>query len=234
MLRAVMQSLAWLVYQPACIHCDQPLAESCRLACDTCSELLELLDPTSRCRHCFGQSPTDACAECFGKPVPWHGIASAFDYTGPAASLIRGLKYRNRPYLAKPAAAFIAAQFTRLDWPMPDLLVPVPMPRLRKMARGYNQAELLATELGLFLKRPVVKALKRTVGAFSQAGLSIEQRQNLPAAHFALCHQAVYGRTALLIDDVTTTGSTLHACAEALLTGGPASLYALTVCRTPG
>ena len=75
--------------------------------------------------------------------------------------------------------------------------------------------------------------MKRTVGSFSQAGLSLQQRQRLPSAHFALCDVSVYGRTVLLIDDVTTTGSTLYACGEALLAGHPSRVYALTVCRTP-
>ena len=142
-LTGLMHSLTWLVYQPACIHCEEPLVDTRRLVCDVCADLMELLDPTMRCSHCFGHLSDEGCIECIGRPVPWHGVAAAFEYAGPAASLIRTLKYRNRPYLAKSAAAFLAAQFARLDWPMPDLLVPVPMPWLRKVARGYNQAELL-------------------------------------------------------------------------------------------
>ncbi len=233
MLRALAQSLAWLIFPPSCIHCNEPLADIHRVMCDACSHLLDLLDPSVRCLHCFGLAEEDECGECTDKPVPWHGAAAAFDYLGPAASLIKTLKYRNRPYLAKPAAAFLAAQFTRLNWPTPHMLVPVPMPWLRQMSRGYNQANLLATELTQFLQIPVVNALKRTVGTFSQAGLTHEQRQRLPAAHFDLCDISVYGRTVLLIDDVMTTGSTLHACAEALLKGEPSRIYVLTVCRTP-
>lgn len=234
MLRTLVQSLTWLVYPPSCLHCDEPLSDPMRVMCDGCSNLLDLLDPSTRCYHCFGLAPENECEECISKPVPWHGVAAVFEYIGPAASLVKTLKYRNQPFLAKAAAAFLAAQITRLHWPLPQVIVPVPMPWLRKMTRGYNQAELIANELAIFLQRPVVQALKRTVGAFSQAGLSVEQRQRLPAAHFELCDVSVYGRTILLIDDVMTTGSTLQACAEALLAAEPSRLYALTVCRTPG
>lgn len=161
-----------------------------------------------------------------------HRIASAFDYEGPAATLIKKLKYGRQPYLAEGAGAFLAAQFIHLEWPLPDVIIPMPMAALRKFDRGYNQSLLLAQVVGRLLNRPILDLLKRRSGDFSQAGLSRKQRQGLGENAITLKPtDKLRDKSILLIDDVMTTGSSLHRCAEALAGGHPENIYAITVCR---
>jgi competence protein ComFC len=160
-------------------------------------------------------------------------MAAAFDYEGPAASLVKRLKYSNQPYLASGMAAFLVAQLDQLQWPLPDALVPVPLSFTHWLERGYNQSSLLAEEMGRLLDCPVWHALKRQSGDYSQAALNLEQRKTLDGSRFRLNSKySMSEKTLLVIDDVMTSGLTLQRCAETLMTASPASLYALTFCRT--
>jgi len=160
-------------------------------------------------------------------------MGAVFNYEGPAASLIKRLKYAHQPYLAKGMAAFLVAQFDRLGWPMPDALIPVPLSFSRWLERGYNQSALLAEEMGSLLQRPVWHALKRKSGDFSQAALSSEKRKELDGSRFKLNPAFAFeGKILLVVDDVMTTGTTLRCCAEILNRENPAALYAMTFCRT--
>jgi ComF family protein len=142
------------------------------------------------------------------------------------------MKYAQQPYLAKGAAAFMVAQWANLEWPMPDIVVPVPMSFTHWLERGYNQSELLAKEIATLLDRPMVNALGRKSGDYSQAGLSISQRRSLEGSRFYLrSNQLLYDKTILLIDDVITSGTTLNRCAEALMEGHPGVVYGLSFCK---
>lgn len=196
-----------------------------------------MIDPITRCPYCFtseiNTENETSCFECRQKPQIMRRIAAAFDYDGPAATLIKQLKYGGQPYLAEGAGAFLTAQFIRLEWPMPDFIIPMPMAPLRKLDRGYNQSQLLAEIVGGLLNRPVLNILKRASGDFSQAGLSHKQRLQLSEHAITLKPTDQLQDTCLLlVDDVMTTGSTLRRCGEALAGGYPDSIYAITVCRT--
>jgi competence protein ComFC len=174
---------------------------------------------------------TRCCPRCREKPFLGH-FAAAFDYVGPAATLVKKLKYSNQPYLAQGIAAYLVAQFLELHWPMPDLIIPVPLTFTHWINRGYNQSQLLAEEVAKILNRPIQAAIIRESGDFSQAGLSRQQRLALTGESFRLRkHQNLSDKTLLLIDDVMTTGSTLNKCAEALVEQCPTAIYGLTVCR---
>lgn len=175
---------------------------------------------------------TKRCESCQNKHSELYRCAAAFDYLGPAASIIRKLKYSNQPYLAEGAAAFLVAQWAQLEWPFPDLIVPVPISFTHWLSRGYNQSALLAEGIGKLLDRPVHAPLKRRSGDYSQAGMNLKQRNAMKSSSLKLDkkHQ-LYDRKILLIDDVMTTGSTLTRCADVLAEGCPSEIYALTFCR---
>jgi len=108
-----------------------------------------------------------------------------------------------------------------------DLIVPVPLHPRRQRERGFNQADELARGLRL----PVARVLRRTRPTVSQVKLPAEQRRLNVLDAFALGLPVVRGRIVVLIDDVTTTGATLDACATALLDGGAREVRALTAAR---
>jgi competence protein ComFC len=230
-----IKSLTHLLYPPLCLHCNESLGEKTPLLCPSCLTQLELIDPRERCPYCVSADYTrgqPCCDVCLRKKPVLHGVASAFDYIGPAATIIKQMKYYDQPYLAKGAGAYLAVQLLRLKWPLPDYLIPVPMQFTRWIDRGYNQSHLLAEELSRILNRPLSDVLKRKSGDFSQAALSYQQRIVLEGESFEVKKRGTFrDKSLLLIDDVMTTGSTLRRCAEALLGECPRRIYGLTVCR---
>lgn len=233
---AITRSATHLLYPAKCLHCHILLPPDSQVLCSGCASLLQLIDPMERCSTCFNpltEPNQSICHECLQYRSFYKHMGSVFDYEGPAASLVRRLKYGNQPYLAWGMAAFLVIQFDRLKWPMPDVLVPVPLSFTHWLERGYNQSTLLAEEMGRLINRPVWHALKRRNGDFSQAALTLEQRKALDGSRFKLKSKyPLQDKVLLVIDDVLTSGSTLQRCAETLSKKGPASLYALTFCRT--
>lgn len=235
MFRALLFSFRDLIYPPICLHCFQPTESGSSHLCRCCLEVLTMIDAAERCPDCFsfeGSALGNVCAECRLKPSLFAGRAAAFDYIGPAASLLRQFKYGNQIYLATGLAAFMVAQFAALQWPMPDYIVPMPITFMHRLERGYNQSLLLAEGVAKMLGCPWVQAIKRKSGEYSQAGLGRKQRMELTAASFSLvAGKLPLESTVLLIDDVMTTGSTLSCCAEILQEACPKTIYALTFCR---
>lgn len=236
-MHTLAKSFLDLFYPPLCLHCGESVEENLHHLCKSCLHLLELIDPLERCPICF--SPQEArikaiCKSCQQTPHPLRQCASVFEYLGPAASLVKKMKYSNQPYLAKGLAGYLAAQFLRLEWPLPDIIVPVPISFTHWVDRGYNQSLLLAHELSLILEVPMKEALTRRSGDYSQAGLTRAQREQLKADCFQLKQReplALSDKNLLLVDDVMTTGTTLRHCAQVLMEGFPTSVSALTVCR---
>lgn len=135
------------------------------------------------------------------------------------------------PYLAKTGAAFMVAQFMRLEWPNPDFIVPVPR---RNWFQGRNHAHLLALYFAKNFGKKPSSLIKRKVGDLSQARLSKTQREQLLVSSFYLKKKQapVEGKIILLIDDVMTSGTTLRHCAETLSQGYASKIYALTLARS--
>lgn len=231
----MLNSVLALLYPPLCLHCAARVEEGCLLLCQECLSHLQLIDPCDRCHYCFFPEVVAShrvCADCLKQPPLFQRLGAAFDYMGPAGSLVKALKYNNRSDIAPGMSAYLVAQFFQLNWPIPDLVVPVPISRVRRFIRGYNQCELLGRDFAKALDRPLVKALVRKSGDYPQASLLHHQRKILQSSQFSLARKAeVHDRTILLIDDVVTTSRTLMMCSEVLLEGGAAKIYALTFCR---
>lgn len=234
-LRHLGQSLIDLVYPPLCLHCSTAICGKKALFCSSCQSLLEIIRHEERCPYCFSPDyvmSRHLCPHCIKRPPVLFRIASVFDYVGPAATLVKKMKYSDQPYLAKGGGAFLVAQFLKLEWPIPDVVIPVPMSITHWIDRGYNQSELLAQQFTDILGCSMQNALKRHSGDYSQAGLSLDQRRELSAKRFCLLeNRQFHDKTILLIDDVMTSGSTLRKCAEVLCASYPKSIYGLTLCR---
>lgn len=234
-MREWIESLLDLFYPPLCLHCTQPRTRNAPHFCIECLSLLELINPQERCSRCFSANfcaRKQLCGACAKKSFDWLQLGAAFDHLGPAATLVQKMKYSRQPYLAKGAAAYLAIQFYALQWPLPDMIVPVPISIARHFERGYNQSLELAIALSTYLERPVQQVIKRQSGSFSQAGLTRKLRTELRESSFVLKKKArLQDKVILLIDDVMTTGSTLNCCAEVMLEQSPQAIYALTLCR---
>jgi len=118
-----------------------------------------------------------------------------------------------------------------LNWQV-DVVIPVPLGKQRLQERGYNQVALIAMPLAALNRwRYAPRALSRVRETRSQVGLSAMERiENMKGA-FRADPLQVRNRTVLLMDDVATTGATLSACAEALLSAEAKAVYGLTLAR---
>jgi ComF family protein len=201
------------------------------------ARLAELLGP-SRCPGCERRA-SFFCERCLDTlrdaetawrswPVPTFGRLS---YAGALAEAIRRFKYGDRPDLGGPLGALLAADAAGLE-PV-DVVVPVPLHPRRLSERGYNQSTLLARPVARSLRAPLrAGALRRIVDTAAQARLGAAERRGNVMRAFAVPDPAtVCGRRVLLVDDVATTGSTLGACATALVSAGSADVRALVLAR---
>lgn len=233
MLTKIGKGLLNLIYPPLCLHCKATLYSDSHLLCGDCLGLLELIEPSERCPYCFSYCyEQKVCSDCRKRHPIFNGLAASFDYVGPAETLVRRLKYSDQPYLAKGCGAYLSAQFLRLEWPIPDVIVPVPIALTHWLERGYNQSLLIAETFSEILERPVQDALLRKSGDYSQAGLSLAQREKLEGNTISLRkNQNLQDKIILLVDDVMTSGNTMRKCAETLLSDCPSQIYGLTFCK---
>lgn len=148
-------------------------------------------------------------------------------YDGALRCIVHALKYDGRRSVA-PRLGALMRESGRGVLRDADGVVPVPLHPRRQRERGFNQAADLAVHLGV----PVVHALRRTRPTVSQVALPADDRRANVRGVFAIARRApVRGSRLVLVDDVSTTGATLEACAEALVAGGAAEVYALTAAR---
>jgi ComF family protein len=216
-----------LLFPARCIGCGAGGS----FVCEACAATLPLAMP-SRCARCWRPGVGGVCESCRADPPPFDGLVAAYVYSGLARELVHHLKYREATALAAPMASLLTkAVAGRL--PQADLIVPVPLSGLRRRTRGYNQSEALARALGRELELLVsARALSRrrhTPPQARSAGAE-ERRRNVEGAFEARAGE-VASRRVLLLDDVTTTGATLRACAAALRSAGARSVWALAFAR---
>jgi len=145
---------------------------------------------------------------------------------------IHQLKYRNVRALAAPLAKLLKDYL--VTNPVPgELLVPVPLHQKRLRERGYNQSSLLAWELGKLTNLTVIDdRLIRQRHTPPQARTSnVDERRSNVAGAFVCRDDKLRDKQILLIDDVSTSGTTLDACAAALKAAGASSVWGLVLAR---
>ena len=201
--------------------------------CAACAQAMPRLE-APLCPSCGMPGWSTRCAACWQRPpaVDWAAVTLSFE--GLARTAVHQLKYRNLQALA-PAMATLMAEGFHGRVANADALVPVPLHPHQLRRRGYNQSRLLATHLGWLLGVSVWNgALRRVVQGQPQVTVqSREERWSNAAGAFEAVtgSNALQGRDLLLVDDVMTTGSTLHSAATALKAVGVRSVGAVVFAR---
>lgn len=212
-----------------CLLCERPItpAEDDPLVCSLCrSRWLPLPDPL--CSRCGQPLEGDlACRICTDWRAGFTGVRSAVWLSGTAREAVHHLKY-NGWWRVVEAMAPVMRSLEPLRGTV--VLVPVPLGAARRRERGYNQSELLAQAVSGMLGIPVrPDLLRRRRDTDRQTGLAPDGRRANVAGAFE--GRSTGGRRPVLVDDVFTTGATLHAAAEALFDAGAGEVSAVTFAR---
>jgi ComF family protein len=225
---------------PLCLLCDEPVGET-GTVCPACWGRLRFISPPF-CAGCGTpfDFPVDAgtlCASCLTDPPVFKGARAALIYDDASRALILGFKHGDKTYLSKALGTWMQRAGGDLIAGA-DALVPVPLHRRRLFHRRYNQAALLAQEIGRLSGKPVLfDALQRVRATPAQGHLTrAERRKNVKGAFRLDPAQkaAIEGKTILLIDDVMTTGATINECARVLIDAGAKNAFALSLARVKG
>jgi ComF family protein len=216
-----------LLFPQLCVLCGAQIFERrWSAACPDCWSKLEPI-PRPFCLQCGMPAPAieTRCGACRRGEHAFDFARSLYLFNDPMRGVIHHLKYSARVSLAKPLGPPLRACLA-LGGFEAKVVVPVPLHRARVRERGFNQAELLARQLGL----PVnLRLLKRRKNTPSQTGLSRSQRTLNLSAAFEV--QSAPPDKVLVVDDVYTTGSTLHEIAKTLKRAGASRVEVLTVAR---
>ena len=154
------------------------------------------------------------------------------EYDGTLREIIHAFKYSGRRSLAGPIASLMRVRGTEL-LDKADYVVPVPLHWRREYHRGFNQARELARHLNV----PLADVLVRRRHTRPQVELDADRRYtNVQAAftlrkHWLSRSRSIEGAKIVLVDDVSTTGATLEACAKVLREAGASAVYTLTAAR---
>jgi ComF family protein len=227
------------VLAPACAACGDPLDHPTDgPVCDRCwRSILPLTPPL--CDRCGDPLPAwravslplARCPRCRRANRSVDRARAIGAYDGALRAVIHALKYEGRRSLARPLAALMQTRGAdMLDGA--GCAIPVPLHPSRRRERGFNQAADLARHIGL----PARHALRRLRATPTQTGLPAARRHGNMRHAFAATREAtaLIGSVVVLIDDVSTTGATLEACARVLKAAGVREVRALTAARVVG
>ncbi len=218
-----VKSMAKLFAPPACAGCNRVGS----LFCDDCvGRLRWIFRPI--CDICGRALKGDQslCFPCMKQPPKLHTRAALF-YGPPLSSAIHRLKYHGDVQLADNLGKLLSQSWREWrDEIAVDVVMPVPLHPQRLQQRGFNQAEQLAAVLCRDYQLALeTNSLFRTRNTLPQRSLGARRRVGNVKSAFTVVAE-VQGVDILLVDDVVTTGSTLLACAHALLDEGANSVTA--------
>ena len=203
-----------------CLVCKKTSDVSGRCLCHDCEGFLA--KPDIVCRRCglaLKNSHTEICGQCLKQPPVYDSSWSAWWYGPPVDRLILGAKYQRKLAAAELLGQLMAEKLQGSEREMPDALLPVPLHRNRLWQRGYNQAIELFRPVSRQLDIPmIIHGVQRSRSTPSQVGMHIrERKRNLKGAFRVTrplpAHIAI-------VDDVSTTGTTVSELARALKKAG--------------
>jgi ComF family protein len=240
-LITIWQDLLDLIFprRPVCPFCGaaSPQGTPCAL-CRATIESYQYERPCTRCGRLAEKGAQllyhgagHLCYDCRKRDWPFALVRAGGPYEGILREAIHRFKYAGHRNLATHLAALmLAACRPERRYQEAGLIVPAPLSRERLRKRGFNQAELLALEVGRALGVPVNgKCLVKNFDTPPQTGLSrVAREANLKGAFSVKNPDLVRDRVVLVIDDVFTTGSTISEAATALRQAGARQVLGLT------
>jgi ComF family protein len=226
-------NLTSVFFPSVCIFCKGLIRLTGEPRADFIGQVLDI------CEKCLARLPfkefKDHIVPCLSNPydndpIPDLRAVVPFRYQEPVVSALRALKFHDAPYVARALAFFMGEAIIRSGMTF-DAVLPVPLSEERLRRRGYNQARLLAEPIAKKLNLPCPDGfLIRTRNTKQQSRYSDPARrsQNVSGAFTVPDRVCLDNLSVLLVDDVFTTGSTIHEAALTLYLSGARHVLALT------
>lgn len=222
---SAVSRLCTVLFPPVCVFCGHVLLTEKDAAAAFFSEKLQI------CRSCLAilplRFPGERRISCLsnpyeGDPVPDMQVLVPFRYEDPIVQALRAIKFHDAPYIGI-SLSFFMGEALLAEESIFDAVIPIPLSSRRRKKRGYNQAELLAEPLAKRMNVPYIPSfLIRTRHTKQQSRFSdpVLRSANICDAFTVPDNFDLDGLSILLVDDVTTTGSTLHEAAMTLYRKG--------------
>ena len=197
-----------------CAVCDRRLSASESVTCSSCMLHMTYTD--------FHLSPTDnPMARLFWGHFPVERAASLFYYEpkSEVSQLIYNMKYYGMTDVCEDMGRIVATRFNQTHFFEDiDAIIPVPITRKRRWQRGYNQSLLIAKGIRDVIRLPIYNnVVRRQHFRGSQTNKDQrERRENVEGAFQLTNGHRIAHKHVLLVDDITTTGATIIACASEL------------------
>ena len=230
-----------ILFPRACLVCDRPLYRH-RL-CSRCTPRIgkpDSLDPLHRCQRCFSQIPniaeypTRECTACTLFPPLPTSIRFLWEYGDLPRDLIRAMKYRPSPWLARWGGAALRSQIlTLFKHPEWDFIIPIPSSSINMRRRLFNQCHVMARALTKGTPRlgKVSTSLYNRQHRLPQAQLTHDERLRHLRDRYGYKGPSLVGKRVLLVEDVLTTGATSSAAAHALFAEGASRVDIIALAR---
>ena len=196
--------------------------------CVLCRKVLET-EETDLCRRCREDTEDYPCGK--RKPQFLDSFAAVWYYEGNVRHSLLRFKFHGNLNLAKPFGRILAMRLLR-EYPEGfDVLTWIPVSRLRKFRRGYDQCELLAQAVGQELGMTPISVMKKIRNNRQQSRIqgTAQRRANVLGVYRVTDPEAVAGKRVLLLDDILTTGATAGEAARVLLTAGALEVHCAAI-----
>lgn len=193
--------------------------------------MIQWLNDKNCCTKCGLLRP---CNPCPGRKQAFTYAWSATAYAGPAADLLRALKFYRAQTLAELIGTLMAAQIpTQFQEHSYAAVVPVPPRLFTTIQRGFDPVKLIAQSFAKQQNIPILRPLRWRYPLHHQTGKQRSTRTTSKSLQ-VMCKQHIHPlpKALLLLDDVHTTGTTLSVCAKALKEHGVQKVAAISWART--
>lgn len=236
MIYGFLKNVVDYVLPPRCLACTELIVTSDSFCADCWNNLNFVAKPYCMiCGSLLGISTMEniTCGKCITTKPYYDSMRSLFIFDDNSRKIIHAFKYYDKTHMAKCFARLLYSKYNT-ELQDIDIITSVPMHKLKRLMRMYNQSQILSEELNNMMHKTLYNDLlikyKMTK---SQTVLSGKSRtQNISGSIRVNDNYRLQNKNILLVDDVTTTGATILECSKLLKAAGSNVVRVITIART--
>lgn len=228
----ILQTFIGLFFPKICLSCDERLLDNDQFLCLNCFNSLDFLKVI--CPICGSPKTEEKCNVCQTNEFLFDKARSVFMFNTVVQNLIHEFKYNEMTMIAKFLGK-LSREYIEKFKPFDhiDYVVPVPLHKVKKRSRGFNQSEYITRQIARNMNwKHLPNLIKRKRFTETQTKLNKEQRRkNVSFAFKINSKYNIKGKNILLVDDVFTTGATANSITVALKEKQVNKVYVFTIAR---